>query len=354
MNDDALQPRAENDGLLAIYLGALSDDAAAAPLAALFSLHAAPIIEEILRAKRRRTERDDFDLADVASAAQEYLLRQLVLLRGGQREEPIRDFRAYVATVTYSAWAEALRALHPQRALLLNRLRYLLENRTTQSGFAIWSDAGGAQWCGFRDWRGRTGGATPKRHWLLVDPAAAARDAFPGENPATLILPALVAQLFRWLGDPIELRDLTNVVADLTGVSGWPAAAPENDLRRIDPRQSPAEELVWKEYLVWLWREIGALSDRQRRAFLLHSDVLPEFEVAGVASLRTMAGPLNFELNELAELWNRLPLDDLAIAKMLDCTRQQVINLRRVARDKLGEAWRMWSAGNKPAASSSK
>lgn len=354
MNEELEPAAAENDPLLALYLAAPSQDAAAAPLAALVSLHAAPIIDEILQAKRRRTQGHDVDVADVASAAREYLLRQLALLRSGERETPLRDFRAYVATVTYSAWAEALRARHPQRALLLNRIRYLLENRTTQSGFAIWSDAGGAQWCGFRDWRGRTGGATPKRHWLLVDPAAAARDAFARQDPSALILPALISQLFRWLGGPIELRDLTSVVAELTGVTGSSAAAPDDDLRRIDPGHSPAEELVWKEYLRWLWREIGVLSERQRRAFLLHSDVLPEFELAGVASIRALAGPLNFQPNELAELWNSLPLDDLAIAKMLDCTRQQVINLRRVARDKLGEAWRIWSAGNKPAASSSR
>jgi hypothetical protein len=112
--------------------------------------------------------------------------------------------------------------------------------------------------------------------------------------------------------------------------------------------------MVWKEYLDWLWREIKSLSDRQRRAFLFHSDVLQELELLGIASIRVIAGPLNLTAQELAELWNRLPLDDLAIAKMLDCTRQQVINLRRVARDKLGEAWKIWSRGNNrtPSASS--
>ncbi len=351
---EALEPMAENDPLLALYLGAPSDDAATAPLAALISLHAAPITREILQAKRRRTQSDDFDLPEIESAAREYLLRQLTLLRRGEREGPLRDFRAYVATVTYSAWAEALRARHPQRALLLNRIRYLLENRTTQSGFAIWSDPDGVQWCGLANWRGRTGSATPKRHWLVVDPAAAARDALGGDDAAALILPALLAKLFRWLGGPIELRDLTSIVAELTGLTGSPAAASENDARHVDPGQSPAEELVWKEYLGWLWREITALSERQRRAFLLHSDVLPEFELAGVASIRVLAPSLNFQPNELAELWNRLPLDDLAIAQLLACTRQQVINLRRVARDKLGESWRKWSAGNNRAASSSK
>jgi hypothetical protein len=37
----------------------------------------------------------------------------------------------------------------------------------------------------------------------------------------------------------------------------------------------------------------------------------------------------------LAQLWNDLPLDDLAIASRLGLTRQQVINLRKSARARL-------------------
>lgn len=340
---------ASNDRLLALYLQAPNDAAAGEQLAALFSLHVAPITQHILRTKGP----NELEFEEVASAARENLLRQLSFLRSGERIEPIHDFRGYVATVTYSAWAESLRARNPQRALLLNRIRYLLENKTTQKGFALWQDPDGTKWCGFANWIGRTGGATPKRHWLLVDPAAAARDVFGGTDPSTMILPELIVGLFRWLGGPIDLRDLTNAVAEIQGFSKSTYAVPEAIPAQIDPRHSPAEELVWKDYLGWLWQEVKSLSDRQRRAFLFHSDVLQEFELLGIASIRVLAGPLDLTPQELAELWNRLPLDDLTIAKMLDCTRQQVINLRRVARDKLGEAWKIWSRGNNRMASAS-
>ncbi len=36
-----------------------------------------------------------------------------------------------------------------------------------------------------------------------------------------------------------------------------------------------------------------------------------------------------------AELWNQLPLDDAAIAELLDLTRQHVVNLRKSARKRL-------------------
>ncbi len=38
---------------------------------------------------------------------------------------------------------------------------------------------------------------------------------------------------------------------------------------------------------------------------------------------------------ELATLWQELPLEDARIAVILDVTRQQVINLRRTARERL-------------------
>ena len=160
----------ENDPLLALYLRAPSAEVATAQLSALLSLHAGPIIAGILRAKQAGAFEES---EDITAAAREQLIRQLTLLRTGERTAPLQDFRAYAATVTYSVWMQALRARRPRRAALCSRLRYLLENRTTQVGFGIWTDADGLKWCGFAPWHGRTGGATPKRHWLLSDPEAA-------------------------------------------------------------------------------------------------------------------------------------------------------------------------------------
>ena len=48
-----------------------------------------------------------------------------------------------------------------------------------------------------------------------------------------------------------------------------------------------------------------------------------------------MAVVLAISEEELARIWNRMPLDDLAIAARLELTRQQVINLRQSARVRL-------------------
>jgi hypothetical protein len=100
--------------------------------------------------------------------------------------------------------------------------------------------------------------------------------------------------------------------------------------------------LKWQEYLRWLWNELTNLSMPQRTAFLLHSEVTIEFDFYGIAPLRQIALHLAMLPEELAAIWNSIPLDDLRIAARLGLERQQVINLRRVARDRLGGAWKKW------------
>jgi hypothetical protein len=57
--------------------------------------------------------------------------------------------------------------------------------------------------------------------------------------------------------------------------------------------------------------------------------------VLGLATIRQIAAVLEISAPEMAALWGRLPLDDHAIAARLECTRQQVINLRMAGRKRL-------------------
>ena len=59
------------------------------------------------------------------------------------------------------------------------------------------------------------------------------------------------------------------------------------------------------------------------------------FPASGIASIRHLAAAVEIGAEEFAALWNDLPLDDARIAQLLDLTRQQVINLRKSARERL-------------------
>ena len=57
--------------------------------------------------------------------------------------------------------------------------------------------------------------------------------------------------------------------------------------------------------------------------------------LTGIALFDDLAAVLEMSPEALAAIWNDLPLDDLRIASMLQVTRQQVINLRKSARQRL-------------------
>jgi hypothetical protein len=64
------------------------------------------------------------------------------------------------------------------------------------------------------------------------------------------------------------------------------------------------------------------------------------FTVTNIATLRELAEALEMKAEILAELWNKLPLEDAKIAELLKLTRQQVINARKSARERLARRLR--------------
>jgi hypothetical protein len=94
-------------------------------------------------------------------------------------------------------------------------------------------------------------------------------------------------------------------------------------------------------FLERLWEEVRELPRAQRAALLLNlrgadgRGCLALFPATGVATLRQIAETLEISAERLAELWPQLPLEDATIAGLLDLTRQQVINLRKSARERL-------------------
>lgn len=339
------------DPLLARYLATRDSGEAESLLARLLDEEAAPVIARVLRARTGRGEAGGTQdrIAELTSASREELITRLLAARGGEDTTEIRNFGSYVAAVAYNIWARYLRSEKPGRAILLNRVRYLLENRTGQRGFAIWDGAAGERLCGLQSVHVAmpAGASTPKLQLLAVDVFAVAREAFGGADWHRMDLAELLARLFRWLGHPIELRSLIDALVELLEISDEKVSidapsATTTGAEFVDPRASAIDTLKWTEYLRWLWEEVAHLSLGQRTAFLLHSDVIREFDLRGVASLRQIAAALAFSPEQFAAIWPELPQDDAKIAERLQLQRQQVINLRRVARDRLGAAWRIW------------
>jgi hypothetical protein len=137
------------------------------------------------------------------------------------------------------------------------------------------------------------------------------------------------------------------IVAELSGVREpqeiGSGSSDENVFCELLPDPSPdvVARLGQKITMEFLWKEICQLPIKQRLAVLLNlrdksnNDALILFTMIGVTNLGQIAQVLDFQLNAFAELWNQLPLDDNKIAQSMGITRQQVINLRKSAKQRL-------------------
>jgi DNA-directed RNA polymerase specialized sigma24 family protein len=240
--------------------------------------------------------------------------------------EAIRDFDGYVATLTYRTIYDVMRQRFPERTRLKNRIRYLLGH---DPRFAVWT-AGDGVVCGLRAWEGRADAVDT----LVISRGMASRVMLDRERPHDA-----VAAIFERAGRPRSLESLVRIVAELWDVVEIRAEAPDDQLAASSPGHAVRFET--RQFLESLWNEIRQLPENQRAALLLNLrdadgvNAVALILFVGIARIEEIAEVMSLRTEELMDLWDELPLDDHTIAARLRVTRQQVINLRRAARERL-------------------
>ncbi|HEY8461358.1 MAG TPA: hypothetical protein VIM99_13305 [Blastocatellia bacterium] len=338
----------QNDDLLAPWLQTTrtpGDDAADAALAQLIKTHIEPVIKGVIRFKLRLDPGGREDAEDLAQEALAQWLAELRKLSARPDDHAINDARGLAATIAYRVCYGWLRRQAPRRNALRNRLQYVL---TRQAGMALWTDRRNLSIAGFAAWRNLPEDAwtrTPseKLRQLPEDDKFLARIWKPGAEGLTPKLNDLLAAIFDYAGGPVAFDDLVSVVAALLQVKDEPPASTEEET--IGAEIASGIDVAWQVekriFLERLWQEVRELPRAQRAALLLNlreSDgrgCLTLFPATGVATLRQIADALELPAERFAELWAQLPMDDATIAGLLGLTRQQVINLRKSARERL-------------------
>jgi DNA-directed RNA polymerase specialized sigma24 family protein len=336
------EPSTQNDSLLAPWLQAVrtrSDEAAESALASLVEAHIAPVIKGVIRFKLRPDAADEADLAQEALAQ---WLAELRKLGAGPDDRSISDARGLAATIAYRVCYAWLRRRSPRRHALRNRLQYVL---TRQAGLSLWTGAGNLLIAGFAAWRDRAQTSSEKLRQLPDDEKFLARTGRPGVEGQEAKLNDLVSAIFDHVGGPVAFDDLLSAVAALLQVKDEAPVSTEEEQEKGGAELASREDVAWQVekriFLQRLWEEVRELPLAQRSALLLNlreadgRGCLALFPATGVATLRQIAEALEISAERLAELWLQLPLDDATIAGLLDLTRQQVINLRKSARERL-------------------
>jgi hypothetical protein len=340
MSEQVERPATNIDPLLLPFLRAEGD--AEGLLAKLVFEIADPIIQGALRQKLHVSLKSsdgsaqNQDALDLAQSIRALLVSELQKLKANQDQRVIIDFRQYVAVKTYSACADYFRRKHPQRWRLKNALRYQLK----QNGqFTLGEDETGKWVCGLRAWT--TEQASQRRE------PADARILFPegASRMQQLPLSELLETILERNGSPLALDRMVTIVAEVKGIKDHPPESYDHDKVLIESLFTPAPgtdaALEQHLHLGRLWEEVTSLPPLQRSALLLnlrdaHSDSVIAFvPYLGIASKNEIAELLGIPEDRFAKLWNDLPLEDSAIAQLLGVTRQQVINLRKTARERL-------------------
>jgi|SRR5215212_6314799 len=284
-------------------------------------------IDRIIAAQMRQAGVREQEREDIRSEILVKVMSRLNEFADDPTTSAIASFNDYVAVVAFNTFSDFVRRTHPLRTRLKARIRYLLSR---DRRFAIWDTASG--WaCGLSGWEDRKVGTV-------------SGDAFDSSRLPHDNLAAALLKLFSVADQPLLLDQVVTVVAGLQGI---PVHERSHGLRDLPaPARTIVDDLEASQYIQQLWNEIRALPLRQRVALLLQArdsrgeSVTRLLPITQVASFNDIAEALGMNSDTLAALWDRLPLDDLTIAARLGIQRQQVINLRRAARDRLSRRMR--------------
>jgi len=157
--------------------------------------------------------------------------------------------------------------------------------------------------------------------------------------------------LFERSGRPLVFDEVVKIAAETWHIHDPPAESIDTGGSERDYPFTSSEarvDLALEQRLFFeqVWLEVCQLPVLQRVALLLNlrdsrdGGVISFLPFLGVASKEELARLLEMPYADFQKVWNELPLDDSRIAQMFGITRQQVINLRKTARERLARKMR--------------
>lgn len=332
----------QSDLALIPFLSAGTDVEADDALAGLMVEKIKPVIEKTLRIKMHASLiKNDFnpnnqDALELLGEINLLLIAEFRKLRSGS-PKAIQNLNAYVVSVTINSYRQYLRTKYPRRRQLKNKLQYLLRHHPE---FSLWEDD--REWlCGI----GAESDAAP-----FADLESLQTEIMELSNHHDLKAVPKVIELvrtcLRMAGSPILFNDLISLVARVQDIEDRKEmiefeeeSMMPGDLGRSE--SSVVSKIEQQEQLRRIWSEIHQMPVRHRLALLLNlknkegEGVLTLFPLLRIATIRQIAEALEFSPDEFGAIWAELPWEDTKIAEYMNLTRQQVINLRQSARNRL-------------------
>lgn len=330
----------QTDPLLLPFLRATDEREEEIILGSLISEHVEPLVKQIIKHKLQfyvGSSAGDVEIEEVFFETRLNLLKRLRRLKKDSNGS-VSNLHSYVAGATRHACDEYLRRKNPRRRHLKDQIRYQLN---ADDRFSLVETAERRWIAGLTCWNEREACASQVELQRRVEQSLENTDV------RSLTLAQLMFEILSGCGEPLELDRLTDVIARLWDIEDHSQESIQSDEigyvadQDLVARSTPDTFLEYHRLLEQVWSEICQLPRRQRVALLLNLrnpqriNVITLFPITQIATFEQIAEILEIPLPEFEQVWSQLPLDDASIGELLGATRQQVINLRRNARDRL-------------------
>jgi DNA-directed RNA polymerase specialized sigma24 family protein len=305
-----------------------------------------PVIEGAIHGRAGATlaaiEREE-----LSSEAVLQVIRKLQEIKSASPRQPIANFKGYAAVMSFHVVHAHFRRVHPERRRLRNRIRHVVRKSTM---FALWQSQSGPFVCGRASWAGTVFEEGSDSELDRIPPLSPPHSVNWNDAVSGPQITRALDHVFDHVRKPVELERLVETVAALFQLPMTSSQSTHND--GVDETASVESSLVYRSALIEVWREVDLLPPRQRVALLLGlrdengSAITSLLILLRIVTFDQLAAAVELSRDELAQIWDQLPLPDMVIAERLDLSRQQVINLRKSARERLGRRLPFLRDGN--------
>jgi RNA polymerase sigma factor (sigma-70 family) len=323
------------DNVLAQYLTADDDRDRQQQLDELVTLRAAPLIRKVLRRRlgfyvnAQGINEKNPDAEDLYQEALTRVIQVLNQLHSSSTVTDIENFEGYVSRVATNICMDFLREKSPARTRLKDTLRDLFRRH----GDLVSWEYEGEILCGFAAWRNtRKSTFSDQDTRELETKLEMFRSVrFADEDVSVASLSQVLAELFDWIGGPVDIDTLVRMVAYLLNIKDQQFESfDETDVYFPASAQTGESHVRANELLARLWHTITALPAEQRDAFAFGfedeagQDLFTVLLDAGIVTWSELADGMERSVEEIVKLRMRMPMDGATAAEVIGAERKNV------------------------------
>lgn len=325
------------------YLTASDEQERQQYLNELVTIRAAPVIRQVLRRRlafyvsAQGVNGNNQDAEDLYQESMTRVVQVLHQLHSPSGFE-IDNFDLYVSRIASNTCTDFLRAKSPARTRLKDGLRHLLKRH---KDLVSW-EYDGEILCGLKPWRNNGKSAFSDQPWQDVETKLESFQSlhFSDEDVRFAPVSQIAAELFYWIGGPVEIDVLVRMIAYLLDVQDEqieslddPSAAKWNAYF-VSSTRSDESHVEANELLARLWQAVIQLPAEQRDTFALSfedeagEDLFTMLRAAEIVNWDEIAHGMCRSVQEVVRLRARMPMNGTSVAEELGASRENVYKWR--------------------------